>query len=425
METWQDISKKKCSLTSLGQSRVPADNMALLQESIIGRMDLSRQMSEEEVRELIDEEISKEGKARHLTLDTKATLRKEIYHTIRELGILQDLIDDPEITEIMVNGTTPIFVEKEGKISQLSVSFESEEKLNHVIQQIVSRCNRVINEASPIVDARLKDGSRVSAVLAPIALNGPILTIRRFPREAITMEQLVSMNSITQEAAEFLKKMVQAGYNILVSGGTGSGKTTFLNVLSGFIPETERVITIEDSAELQLQNLPNLVRLETRNANVDGCREITIRDLIKASLRMRPSRLIVGEVRGKEAVDMLQSVNVGHYGMTTVHANSVRDVVSRLETMVLMGMDLPLNAIRKQIVSGFDLMIHLGRLRDGSRRVLEIAEPLSVAGEEVQIQTLFRFFETGVDKRGRVSGELKKMGELKYEEILKAAGISI
>ena len=238
----------------MGQSRVPADNMALLQESIIGRMDLSRQMSEEEVRELIDEEISKEGKARHLTLDTKATLRKEIYHTIRELGILQDLIDDPEITEIMVNGTTPIFVEKEGKISQLSVSFESEEKLNHVIQQIVSRCNRVINEASPIVDARLKDGSRVSAVLAPIALNGPILTIRRFPREAITMEQLVSMNSITQEAAEFLKKMVQAGYNILVSGGTGSGKTTFLNVLSGFIPETERVITIEDSAELQLQN---------------------------------------------------------------------------------------------------------------------------------------------------------------------------
>ena len=388
-------------------------------------MDLSRQMSEEEVRELIDEEISKEGKARHLTLDTKATLRKEIYHTIRELGILQDLIDDPEITEIMVNGTTPIFVEKEGKISQLSVSFESEEKLNHVIQQIVSRCNRVINEASPIVDARLKDGSRVSAVLAPIALNGPILTIRRFPREAITMEQLVSMNSITQEAAEFLKKTVQAGYNILVSGATGSGKTTLLNVLSGFIPETERVITIEDSAELQLQNLSNLVRLETRNANVDGCREITIRDLIKASLRMRPSRLIVGEVRGKEAVDMLQSVNVGHYGMTTVHANSVRDVVSRLETMVLMGMDLPLNAIRKQIVSGFDLMIHLGRLRDGSRRVLEIAEPLSVAGEEVQIQTLFRFFETGVDKRGRVSGELKKMGELKYEEKLKAAGISI
>lgn len=407
------------------QNKASADNITFLQDSIIGRMDLSRQMSEEEIRELIDEEISKEGKERHLTLDIKAILRREIYHTIRELGILQDLIDDPEITEIMVNGTEPIFVEKEGKINRLSVSFESEEKLNHVIQQIVSKCNRVINEASPIVDARLKDGSRVSAVLAPIALNGPILTIRRFPREAITMEQLISMNSITREAAEFLKKLVQAGYNILVSGGTGSGKTTFLNVLSGFVPETERVITIEDSAELQLQNLPNLVRLETRNANVDGCHEITIRDLIKASLRMRPDRLIVGEVRGKEAVDMLQSVNVGHYGMTTVHANSVRDVVSRLETMVLMGMDLPLNAIRKQIVSGFDLMIHLGRLRDGSRRVLEIAEPLSVTGEEVQIQTLFRFYETGEDKRGKVSGEVRKVGKLKYEEKLNAAGISI
>ena len=388
-------------------------------------MDLSRQMSEEEIREAIDEEILKEGKARYLSLDTKTLLRKEVYHAIRELGILQDLIDDPDITEIMVNGTEPVFVEKEGRITQLAVSFESREKLNQVVQQIVSQCNRVINEASPIVDARLKDGSRVSAVLAPIALNGPILTIRRFPKEAITMEQLISGNSITREAAEFLKKLVQAGYNILVSGGTGSGKTTFLNVLSGFIPEMERVITIEDSAELQLQNLPNLVRLETRNANVDGCREITIRELIKASLRMRPDRLIVGEVRGKEAVDMLQSVNVGHYGMTTVHANSVRDVVSRLETMVLMGMELPLSAIRKQIVSGFDLMVHLGRLRDGSRKVLEIAEPMAVTDEEVQIQTLFRFYETGENKRGMVSGDLRKVGELKYEEKLKAAGLSV
>ena len=388
-------------------------------------MDLSRQMSEEEIREAIDEEILKEGKARYLSLDTKTLLRKEVYHAIRELGILQDLIDDPDITEIMVNGTEPVFVEKEGRITQLAVSFESREKLNQVVQQIVAQCNRVINEASPIVDARLKDGSRGSAVLAPIALNGPILTIRRFPKEAITMEQLISGNSITREAAEFLKKLVQAGYNILVSGGTGSGKTTFLNVLSGFIPEMERVITIEDSAELQLQNLPNLVRLETRNANVDGCREITIRDLIKASLRMRPDRLIVGEVRGKEAVDMLQSVNVGHYGMTTVHANSVRDVVSRLETMVLMGMELPLSAIRKQIVSGFDLMVHLGRLRDGSRKVLEIAEPMAVTDEEVQIQTLFRFYETGENKRGMVSGDLRKVGELKYEEKLKAAGLSV
>lgn len=425
METWQDISKRKSLPTFSEHNSAPTEDFMLLQESMIRRMDLSRQMSEEEVRELIDEEVSKEGKVRHLTLDTKAALRRELYHTIRELGILQDLIDDPEITEIMVNGTNPIFVEKEGKISELFISFESEEKLNHVIQQIVSRCNRVISEASPIVDARLKDGSRVSAVLKPIALNGPILTIRRFPREAITMEQLICMNSVTREAAEFLEKLVRAGYNILVSGGTGSGKTTFLNVLSGFIPKTERVITIEDSAELQLQNLSNLVRLETRNANVEGCREITVRDLIKASLRMRPDRLIVGEVRGKEAVDMLQSVNVGHYGMTTVHANSVRDVISRLETMVLMGMELPLNAIRKQIASGFDLMIHLGRLRDGSRRVLEIAEPLAVTGEEVQMQTLFQFYETGMDQGGRVLGDLRKTGELQYAEKLKAAGISI
>ena len=396
-----------------------------LHEKVLSRMDFMREPSDEELLEIIHSVLEESSKKQFIPLKEKAALGKELFNAFRKLDILQELIEDESITEIMINGTENIFIEREGQIFLSDKKFLSRGKLEDVVQQMVAECNRIVNEASPIVDARLKDGSRVSAVLTPIALNGPILTIRRFPREAITMEQLVSMNSITQEAAEFLKKMVQAGYNILVSGGTGSGKTTFLNVLSGFIPETERVITIEDSAELQLQNLPNLVRLETRNANVDGCREITIRDLIKASLRMRPSRLIVGEVRGKEAVDMLQSVNVGHYGMTTVHANSVRDVVSRLETMVLMGMDLPLNAIRKQIVSGFDLMIHLGRLRDGSRRVLEIAEPLSVAGEEVQIQTLFRFFETGVDKRGRVSGELKKMGELKYEEKLKAAGISI
>lgn len=386
-------------------------------------MDLSRQMSEEEIREAIDEEILKEGREKHLTLDERAVLRKEIYHAIRKLGILQDLIDDPGITEIMVNGTDPIFVERGGRIMQLAIGFETREKLNQVIQQIVAECNRTVNEASPIVDARLKDGSRVSAVLAPVALNGPILTIRRFPAEAITMGKLVEMNSISEEAARFLEKLVKAGYNILISGGTGSGKTTFLNALSGFIPETERVITIEDSAELQLQSIPNLVRLETRNANVEGCREITVRDLIKASLRLRPDRLIVGEVRGKEAVDMLQSVNVGHFGMTTVHANSVRDVISRLETMVLMGMEIPLNAIRKQIVSGFDLMIHLGRLRDGSRHVTEIAEPLSVTDNEVKIQTLYRFCETGEDKNGSVCGELKKTGELRYVEKLKAAGL--
>lgn len=399
------------------------EELAVLKENIISRLDLSRQMSEAEIREAIDNEISKESRIRHLELGTKAFLRKEIYYSIRKLGILQDLIEDTGITEIMVNGTTPIFVERNGKLTQLKVSFESGEKLNHVIQQIAADCNRVINESSPIMDARLKDGSRVNAVLAPVALNGPVLTIRRFPEKAITMEQLIEMESISKEAADFLNKLVKAGYNILVCGGTGSGKTTFLNVLSGFIPKTERVITIEDSAELQLQELPNLVRMETRNRNVEGCREITIRDLIMTSLRMRPDRLIVGEVRGKEAVDMLQSVNVGHYGMTTVHANSVRDVISRLETMVLMGMELPVSAIRKQIVSGFDIMIHLGRLRDGSRRVLEIAEPVSVVNNEVIIETLFQFQETAEDKNGRVIGRLRKKGELNCVEKLKAAGI--
>ncbi|MGN0377106.1 MAG: CpaF family protein [Suilimivivens sp.] len=379
-------------------------------------------MSEEEIREAIDEEILREGRIRHLELNTKTVLRKEIYYAIRQLGILQDLLEDPDITEIMVNGTAPIFVEKKGKLIQINMGFESKEKLSHVIQQIAADCNRVINEASPIMDARLKDGSRVNAVLAPVALNGPILTIRRFPEKAITMDQLIEMGSVSKEVAAFLEKLVKAGYNVLVSGGTGSGKTTFLNVLSGFIPENERVITIEDSAELQLQNLPNLVRMETRNANVEGCREITIRDLIKTSLRMRPDRIIVGEVRGKEAVDMLQSVNVGHYGMTTVHANSVRDVISRLETMVLMGMELPLNAIRKQIVSGFDIMIQLGRLRDGSRHVFEIAEPLSVLHDEVKIHTLYQFQETGEDEKGRVLGELVKTGDLKNVEKLKTAG---
>lgn len=398
--------------------------LSKLQESIIARMDLSRQMSEEEIREAIDEEILRESRNRNLEIRVKAALRKEIYYAIRQLGILQDLIDSPDITEIMVNGTEPIFVEKRGKIEQLNLRFESEEKLNHVIQQIAADCNRVINESSPIVDARLKDGSRVNAVLSPVALNGPILTIRLFPEKAITMERLVEMGSVNENAADFLEQLVKAGYNILVSGGTGSGKTTFLNILSGFIPGDQRVITIEDSAELQLQSLPNLVRLETRNANVEGCREITIRDLIKTSLRMRPDRIIVGEVRGREAVDMLQSVNVGHCGMTTVHANSVRDVISRLETMVLMGMELPISAIKKQIVSGFDIMIHLGRLRDGSRRVMEIAEPVSVFNGEVQIHTLYRFRESGENADGRVLGELLKTGELNNVEKLKAAGLA-
>ena len=382
-----------------------------LQELIISRLDLSRQMSEEEVRELIDREIQQESKKRHLEIHIREELSKEIFHSIRQLGILQELIENPEITEIMVNGTQGIFIEQKGKLQQLDLCFDSTEKLRNVIWQITAECNRVVNEASPIVDARLSDGARVNVVLDPIAINGPILTIRRFPPSPITMEQLLAMGSLTEECKNMLQELVQEGCNVLVSGGTGSGKTTFLNILSQFIPETERVITIEDSAELQIRNIPNLVSLETRNANVEGCREITIRDLIRTSLRMRPDRIIVGEVRGKEAVDMLQSVNVGHSAMTTVHANSVRDVVSRLETMVLMGMEMPLSAIRKQIVSGFDIMIHLGRLKDGSRRILEIAEPLEIKEGEVIMQTIYQFEQKGVLKNEMIQGTLKKVGK--------------
>ena len=400
------------------------DELVLVEEEIINRMDLTQDLKEEEVCELIDTEILREGKRRHLELSSMTILRKNIYHAIRELGKLQELLEDPEITEIMVNGTEPVFVEKKGRLSQIPVRFETEEKLCHVIWQIAAGCNRTVNEARPIMDGRLKDGSRVNVVLPPVALNGPVLTIRRFPEKPITMEQLIRFSSISREAAELLASLVKAGYNILVSGGTGSGKTTALNALSAFIPPEERVITIEDSAELQLQELPNLVRLETRVASVEGCQEITIRDLIRTSLRMRPTRLIVGEVRGKEAIDMLQSVNVGHCGMTTIHANSIRDVVSRLETLVLMWMEIPIPAVRRQISAGFDLMVHLGRLRDGTRRVLEIAEPLPFTEGEIQFRSLYRFREMA-EREGRIIGELEKVGELMQKEKLRAAGICV
>ena len=394
-----------------------------LPELIIERLNLSREMTEDEIMEMIDEQIQQESKKRYLEISVRERFRKEIFHSIRQLGILQELIENPQITEIMVNGTQGIFIEQKGKIKKLDICFDSPEKLKHVIWQITAKCNRVVNEASPIVDARLSDGARVNVVLDPVAINGPILTIRRFPPNPITMEELLSMGCLSRECRDQLEVLVQAGCNILVCGGTGSGKTTFLNVLSNFIPESERVITIEDSAELQIRNIPNLVSLETRNANVEGCKEITTRDLLKASLRMRPDRIIVGEVRGKEAVDMLQSINVGHSAMTTVHANSVRDVVSRLETMVLMGMDMPLPAIRRQIASGFDLIVHLGRLRDGSRRVLEIAEPIGLSEGEVEMRTIYRFEQKDISDNGRICGELKKLGELKHVEKLKTAGL--
>ena len=325
----------------------------------------------------------------------------------------------------MINGCDHIFVEKDGKLSEIEEKFESEEKLKDVIQQIVAGCNRVVNEASPIVDARLDNGSRVNIVMNPVALNGPIVTIRRFPENPITMDELISKRSISSEAASFLETLVKAKYNIFISGGTGSGKTTFLNVLSGFIPKGERVITIEDSAELQLQGIANLVRLETRNANTEGCEEISIRDLIRTSLRMRPDRIIVGEVRGAECWDMISGFNTGHSGgLSTGHANSARDMLSRLENMVMMGVEIPPSAIKQQIASGLEIIVHLGRLRDKSRKVLEISEVIGFENGEIVTSTLYRFVETGTSLEGRVLGVLEKVEKLKNTEKLKLAGLS-
>lgn len=395
-----------------------------LKEKLGERIDYSREASDEEIQDLIDELLLDEGKKQKLSLGEKETLRKELFYAIRKLDVLQELIDDTEITEIMINGPEHIFVEKRGRLSQLTMQFESRERLEDVIQQIVAACNRVVNEASPIVDARLENGARVNVVLHPVALNGPIVTIRRFPDKPIAMEDLISFGSVPKQICSWLKKLVEAKYNIFISGGTGSGKTTFLNALSNYIPKEERIITIEDSAELQILNIPNLVRMETRNANVEECREITIRDLIRTSLRMRPDRIIVGEVRGKEAFDMMQCLNTGHDGsMSTGHANSARDMLSRLENMILMGMELPLSAMKQQIASGIDIIIHLGRLRDKSRKVLEIVEVLGCREGDIELQTLYRFAEEGEDADGKILGKWEKKGELTYVEKLRNAGI--
>lgn len=325
---------------------------------------------------------------------TKLTLRQELFNAIRRLDLLQELIDDKTVTEIMVNGADAIFYERDGRIYTWDRHFESREKLEDVIQQIVSRSNRQVNESIPIVDARLKDGSRVNVVLDPVALNGPILTIRKFPEEAITMEDLIRWESISQEAAEYLKVLVKAGYNIFISGATSTGKTTFLNVLADYIPKTERVITIEDSAELQIHGIENLVRMEVRQADGDGVSNVTLRDLIRTSLRMRPDRIIVGEVRGEEALDMIQSMNTGHDGsLSTGHANSPQDMLSRLETMALFASDIPIQAIRKQIASSIDIIVQLERLRDRSRRVTAIAEVLDCTEDAYILNPIFEFHE--------------------------------
>lgn len=400
------------------------DRRRILREKLLENIDYSKESSDEEIRDLIDEMLIRESREQPLSLQERGRLRKELFHAVRKLDVLQELVDDPGITEIMINGPDHIFIEQKGRLLESELHFESEEKLQNVIQQIVSDCNRTVNEASPIVDARLQNGARVNVVLNPVALNGPIVTIRRFPDKPIMMEDLVSFGSVTEEVCAWLNRLVQAKYNIFISGGTGSGKTTFLNALSNYIPQEERIITVEDSAELQLINIQNLVRMETRNANVDGCQEITIRDLIKTSLRMRPDRIIVGEVRGGEAFDMMQCLNTGHDGsMSTGHANSARDMLSRLENMILMGMEIPLAAIRQQIASGIDIIVHLGRLRDKSRKVLEIVEVKGYEDGEIQLSPLYRFEEEGETADGKLRGVLRKKGELGYVEKLQAAGL--
>ncbi len=380
-----------------------------LQDLVIREIDLSRELKDEEILEVIDEILLSQSRNSYISMQDKRRLRKEIFNSIRRLDILQELIEDPTITEIMVNGAKHIFIEQNGTIRPWDKKFESEKKLEDVVQQMVSKSNRIINEASPIVDARLSDGSRVNIILPPVALEGPVVTIRKFPDNPITIKKLIEIGSVSEEAAGFLEKLVIAGYNIFVSGGTGSGKTTFLNALSNFIPGEERIITIEDSAELQIKTIPNLVKLEVRNANVEGKNAVTIRDLIKSSLRMRPDRIIVGEVRDAAAIDMLQAMNSGHDGsLSTGHANSTVDMLNRLETLVLMGADIPLMAVRKQIASAIDIIVHLGRLRDKSRKVLEISEILDCVDGEIEVNKLYVFKESGEEENGKVIGKLLK-----------------
>ncbi len=382
----------------------------VLRQRLMEQMESRMQVEDEELRDLIDMAILEAAEGAYLPLKERLCLRKELFDSFRRLDILQELVDDPTITEIMVNGTEHIFVERQGRVEELEKHFDSVGQLEDLIQQIVSRVNRTVNLASPIADARLEDGSRVHVVLAPVALNGPILTIRKFP-EPITMERLIELKSISREAAVFLQKAVERGLNIFISGGTGSGKTTILNAMSGYIPQEDRVITIEDSAELQIRHVTNLVSLETRVENRDGSQEISMRDLIRASLRMRPDRIIVGEVRGGEALEMLQAMNTGHDGsLSTGHANSAKDMLSRLETMVLMAAELPLAAVRSQIGSALDLMVHVGRMRDRSRKVLEITEVIGYENGEIRLSPIYQFQESGETASGQVEGALVQVG---------------
>ena len=380
-----------------------------IRAAVSDRLDLTREVEDDEIREVISQIVAEESRQNYLSLGERQTVIETVFNSMRGLDVLQPLVDDPSITEIMINGPHHVFIEQNGRLYQKNVSFGSNDNLLNVILNIVSKVNRTVNEANPIVDARLLDGSRVNVVLPPIALDGPTVTIRKFPEDPMTVKKLIEYGSITPEVAELLERMVKAKFNIFISGGTGSGKTTFLNALSNFIPRDERVITIEDSAELQLKGIDNLVRMETRNANMEGKGEVTIRDLIRSSLRMRPERIVVGEVRGAEALDMLQAMNTGHDGsLSTGHSNSTKDMLSRLETMVLSGNNIPLEAIRQQIASAINIIIQLSRLRDKSRRTVEITEAVGYENGEFQLNTLYKFVEHGEDKNGRIIGGLER-----------------
>jgi pilus assembly protein CpaF len=395
-----------------------------IKKSVRESIDFNKDLNDEDILEIITEQVFKQSSTSYIKPVEKKEIIDIIFNSLRRFDILQPLLEDESITEIMINGPGDIFVEIKGRVTRIKTCFESKEKLEDVIQSIVSKVNRTVNEASPIVDARLGDGSRVSVVLPPIALNGPILTIRKFSRSVLTMDKLIEWGSITQEAAEFLDKVVKAKYNLFICGGTGSGKTTMLNVLAQNIPAEERIITIEDSAELQINNIYNIVKMETRNANTEGRGEITIRDLIRASLRMRPERIIVGEVRGGEALDMLQAMNTGHDGsISTGHANSNSDMISRLETMVLCGAVLPLEAIRQQIASAIDIMIHLSRVRDKTRKVMEISEIVGYRNGQVLLKPLYIFQEKADCDSEIVVGCLQRTdNKLNHIQKLKMAG---
>ncbi|WP_090977812.1 CpaF family protein [Paenibacillus sp. CF384] len=401
------------------------ETIQLLKERIRNQLELGSAMSDEDFSSRIEGEVFRWSLDHPITAGEKIQLVRRLFHSFRGLDLIQPLMDDPAITEIMINSHKEMFVERAGQLSRLSMAFESKERLEDLIQSVVAGVNRVVNESTPIVDARLKDGSRVHIVLPPVALKGPTMTIRKFPERPLLMDDLIACEALTSEAASMLSKLVKAKYNIFISGGTGSGKTTFLNALTQFIPEDERIVTIEDAAELQIRSVPNLVSLETRNANTEGKGAISMRELIRASLRMRPNRIVVGEVRGGEAIDMLAAMNTGHDGsLSTGHSNSARDMIARLETMVLSGADLPIAVIRQQISSAIDIIVHLSRLRDRSRRVIEISEVIGVQDGEVVLQSLYRFQEDG-EREGRVSGVLRRCENMKLYRTwkLQMAGI--